>query len=228
VIPAGIAEVTARIAQIEQRFGVPQPFPADLAAKARGAAAGPPPASPAWTAPAAPPAAAPAAAGAPAAPGWASAAGVQASSAVASVGGDPAAGSWAQRLPAAGQRWAGAIEQAAGRAGIAPALLGALVQAESAFRADARSHAGAIGLGQLMPGTARELGVDPHDPQQNLDGAARYLRAQLDRFGSVELALAAYNAGPGRVARAGGVPRITETQQYVQRVTANYQHLRSA
>ena len=75
---------------------------------------------------------------------------------------------------------------------------------------------GARGLAQLMPGTARDLGVDPNDPFANLEGGARYLREQLDRFdGDLEKALAAYNAGPGRVIRANGVPRIRETQLYV-------------
>ena len=75
---------------------------------------------------------------------------------------------------------------------------------------------GPRGLAQLMPGTARDLGVDPDDPFANLEGGARYLREQLDRFdGDLEKALAAYNAGPGRVIRAGGVPRIRETQLYV-------------
>ncbi|MFO8076230.1 MAG: lytic transglycosylase domain-containing protein [Actinomycetota bacterium] len=137
-----------------------------------------------------------------------------------------ASGSWAARLPEAGQRWAGAIEQAADDAGVDPALLAALVQHESGFRPDAVSHAGAIGLAQLMPGTAAGLGVDPRDPADNLAGGARYLRTQLDRFGDVRLALAAYNAGPGRVSRAGGIPQITETQQYVERVTATYDRLR--
>ena len=81
------------------------------------------------------------------------------------------------------------------------------------------SPKGAQGLAQLMPGTARELGVDPADPFANLEGGARYLRAQLDRFdGDVEKALAAYNAGPGRVEAAGGIPRIRETQHYVAAV----------
>ena len=139
----------------------------------------------------------------------------------------PAGSGWATGLPSQAQPWIGAMESAAQQAGIDPRLLASLVQAESGFQADARSHAGAIGLGQLMPGTAQELGVDPADPVQNLQGAARYLRTQLDRFGSVELALAAYNAGPGRVAQAGGIPRITETQQYVARVVQTYDELRS-
>jgi hypothetical protein len=129
-----------------------------------------------------------------------------------------APGDWAARLPEAGRQWAGEIEAAATRHGVDPALFAALVWAESGFRPDAVSHAGARGLAQLMPATAAGLGVDPDDPVQNLDGGARFLRAQLDRFGREDLALAAYNAGPGRVVQAGGIPRIQETQAYVPRV----------
>jgi hypothetical protein len=111
---------------------------------------------------------------------------------------------WASRLPAAGRPYAAAIEATAARHGIDGRLLAALVWTESNFRPDAVSHAGALGLAQLMPGTARGLGVDPRDPLQNLDGGARYLRTQLDRFGRVDLALAAYNAGPGRVQPPAG------------------------
>lgn len=132
------------------------------------------------------------------------------------AGGDPPA--WASRLPDGGRRWAAQVDEAARRHGVDPPLFAALVWAESGFSADAVSHAGAVGLAQLMPATAAGLGVDPHDPEQNLDGGARYLADQLDRFGDERLALAAYNAGPGRVARAGGVPQIAETQQYVTRV----------
>lgn len=111
------------------------------------------------------------------------------------------------------------IEAAAAKNGIEPALLRALVRQESGFDPAARSSAGAVGLTQLMPGTAASLGVDPTDPVQALDGGARYLRQQLDRFGGDErLALAAYNAGPGAVARHGGVPPYAETQAYVERV----------
>ncbi|ATG38081.1 lytic transglycosylase-like protein (plasmid) [Phaeobacter piscinae] len=97
-------------------------------------------------------------------------------------------------------------------------LFRSLVQAESAFRPNAKSPVGAIGLGQLMPQTAKELGVDPYDMHQNLDGAARYLLAQLQTFGSVELALAAYNAGPHRVEKYGGVPPFRETRNYIKRI----------
>lgn len=91
-----------------------------------------------------------------------------------------------------------------------------LVQQESAWNPNAVSHAGAIGLAQLMPGTADYLRVNARDPHQNLDGGARYLREQYDTFGSWRLALAAYNAGPGAVQRHGGVPPYRETQNYVR------------
>jgi soluble lytic murein transglycosylase-like protein len=100
--------------------------------------------------------------------------------------------------------------------GIPREIFLSLVQQESGFNPGAVSPRGAIGLGQLMPATARELNVDPRNPEQNLEGSARYLRQMLDRFGSMELALAAYNAGPTTVRRAGNtIPNIRETQQYV-------------
>jgi soluble lytic murein transglycosylase-like protein len=108
------------------------------------------------------------------------------------------------------------VQELADRYDLSPSLIEALVWQESRWRANAVSHAGARGLAQLMPGTARDLGVNPDDPMQNLEGGARYLREQLNRFdGNLEKALAAYNAGPGRVQRAGGIPRIRETQNYV-------------
>jgi soluble lytic murein transglycosylase-like protein len=113
-------------------------------------------------------------------------------------------------------RYAAKIAELAVRFDLSPSLLEALVWQESRWRENARSPVGAQGLAQLMPGTARYLGVDPSDPFANLEGGARYLREQLDRFdGNLEKALAAYNAGPGRVERAGGVPNIRETKQYV-------------
>ncbi|MCC7071303.1 MAG: lytic transglycosylase domain-containing protein [Deltaproteobacteria bacterium] len=100
-----------------------------------------------------------------------------------------------------------------------PSLLVAVIAVESGFRADAVSPAGAVGLMQLMPATAAELGVgDALDPQQNIDAGARYLAFLRRHFKSDELALAAYNAGPGRVARAGGVPDIPETKAYIESV----------
>jgi len=93
-----------------------------------------------------------------------------------------------------------------------------LVRAESNFRPAAVSSKGAIGLAQLMPGTARLLRVNPHDPKQNLEGGARYLSMQYRKFGDWRLALAAYNAGPGAVEKYRGVPPYNETQQYVKKI----------
>jgi soluble lytic murein transglycosylase-like protein len=93
-----------------------------------------------------------------------------------------------------------------------------LVQQESAWRPAAVSSKGAIGLAQLMPGTARLLRVNPHDPAQNLEGGARYLSMQYEKYRDWRLALAAYNAGPGAVDRHRGVPPYRETQDYVRRI----------
>lgn len=121
--------------------------------------------------------------------------------------------------------YAAHVDDLARRYNLSPALLEALVWQESRWRHDAVSPAGARGLAQLMPGTARELGVDPDDPFANLEGGARYLRLQLNRFdGNLELALAAYNAGPARVAREGGIPRIRETENYVASIMRRLAH----
>lgn len=112
-------------------------------------------------------------------------------------------------------QYAATIADLSARYDLSPALLEALVWQESRWRENAVSPVGARGLAQLMPNTARYLGVDPDDPHANLEGGARYLREQIDRFGNLELALAAYNAGPGRVIRSGGIPPIRETQHYV-------------
>ena len=113
----------------------------------------------------------------------------------------------------------GQITAAATKYGIDPALLKGLIRQESNFDAGAKSGAGAQGLTQLMPGTASSLGVDPSDPAQAIDGGAKYLKQQLDRFGGdPSKALAAYNAGPGAVAKYGGVPPYAETQNYVKNV----------
>ncbi|WP_211233235.1 lytic transglycosylase domain-containing protein [Solirubrobacter soli] len=115
------------------------------------------------------------------------------------------------------------IERAAAKYKLDPALLKGLIKQESNFDPNARSGAGAVGLAQLMPGTAQGLGVDdPTDPEQSIDGGAKYLREMMDLFdGDKRLALAAYNAGPGAVSKFGGVPPYAETQEYVDRVLAN-------
>lgn len=105
---------------------------------------------------------------------------------------------------------------AANRHGVPVDLFLKLVQQESGWNASAKSHAGALGLAQLMPGTARTLRVNPHDPYENLEGGARYLKQQYKEFGSWRLALAAYNAGPGAVKKYGGVPPFKETRNYVK------------
>lgn len=121
--------------------------------------------------------------------------------------------------------YAAKVHELAERFDLSPALIEALVWQESRWRERAVSPAGARGLAQLMPGTARELGVNPDDPFANLEGGARYLRQQLDRFdGDVEKALAAYNAGPGRVRAANGIPAIRETQHYVAAVMGRLSH----
>ena len=107
-------------------------------------------------------------------------------------------------------------KSAARRHGIPEDLFLRLVQQESNWNRNAKSHAGAIGLAQLMPQTARSLGVNPKDPAQNLEGGARYLKQQFLTFKSWRLALAAYNAGPGAVIKHGGVPPYRETKNYVK------------
>ena len=112
-----------------------------------------------------------------------------------------------------------ALAKAAARKhGIPEDLFLRLVQQESGWNPTAVSHKGATGLAQLMPATARSLGVNINDPQQNLEGGARYLRKMYDRFGNWRLALAAYNAGPGAVEKHGGIPPFAETKGYVRAI----------
>ena len=113
------------------------------------------------------------------------------------------------------------FQRAAEKYNVDADLLKAIGKVESGFNADAVSSAGAIGVMQLMPGTARSLGVsDPYDAEQNIMGGAKYISQMLERYdGDVELALAAYNAGPGNVDKYGGIPPFKETQNYVEKVT---------
>ena len=121
---------------------------------------------------------------------------------------------------------AGAILQHSRRYQVNELLACALVAAESAFNPWAVSRKGAMGLGQLMPGTARGLGVrDAFDPEENLRGSLQYFSRQLDRFDDLEEALAAYNAGPGAVQRYGGVPPYRETRNYVHKVSETFARL---
>lgn len=105
------------------------------------------------------------------------------------------------------------------------AFFQAMIKVESNYTQSAVSHAGAVGLAQLMPGTASYLGVDAADPVENLDGGARYLLEQMAAFGSLDLALAAYNAGPQAVRDYGGVPPYAETQNHIARVMAVYDRI---
>ncbi len=208
MIEIGGSFVPARIWEIQQRFGttpsrlaggwvdVPDPVPFE-AAYDRAAALGD--LGPATVAAAALPAAPTLATTGPAAPTTGAGAG---------AGATP----YAELFSAAGARH-----------GVPPALLSAVAEIESGFNPDAVSPAGARGLMQFMPQTAAGMGVDPSDPASSVDGAARLLRSHLDRFGSWELALAAYNAGPGAVTRHGGIPPFTETQNYVRKVMERFQ-----
>lgn len=124
-------------------------------------------------------------------------------------------------LPYSGKyrgRYLDMARKAARKHGVPEELFLRLVQQESNWNPGAKSHKGALGLAQLMPATARALGVDPAVPQQNLEGGARYLVRQYRKFGSWRLALAAYNAGPEAVRRYSGVPPYKETQNYVRKI----------
>ena len=118
------------------------------------------------------------------------------------------------------------ISKYASQNSLDPDFVKALIKQESGFQTTAKSHCGAMGLMQLMPATAASLGVhNPYDAEQNIAGGTKYLKGLMDRFdGNKELALAAYNAGPGAVKKYGGIPPYKETQHYVKNVISNYQN----
>jgi hypothetical protein len=123
-------------------------------------------------------------------------------------------------------RWGKEIQAASTKYGIDPSVIAAVIEQESGGNPNAQSPVGAIGLMQLMPRTAQGLGINPYDPAENIDGGTKYLAIQFNRFGSIELALAAYNAGPGNVLNSRYL-YISETQNYIRNVPAladKYQH----
>lgn len=121
------------------------------------------------------------------------------------------------------------VQEAAAKYNVDPALIEAVIKQESAYNAGARSAVGAEGLMQLMPATAKDLGVENSlDPRQNVMGGAKYLRQLMDQFdGNLTKVIAGYNAGPGAVAHFGGVPPYAETQDYVSKVLKNYDEFKS-
>ncbi len=127
--------------------------------------------------------------------------------------------------PSGASAYQSLFDAATAKYGLPQGILSAVAKAESGYNPRAHSSAGAVGLMQIMPSTAAGLGVDPTDPVQAVDGAARILSGNLKKFGSVPLALAAYNAGGGAVSRYGGIPPFAETQSYVRKVQTFMQEL---
>ncbi len=133
---------------------------------------------------------------------------------------------WTGATISPAHKWIG---ESADKHNVRPELIQAIVEVESAFKMDAKSHAGAIGLMQLMPATARSLKANPYVPEQNVEAGTRYLDMLLKKYetrpNGLALALAAYNAGPGAVDRWGGIPPYKETRNYVRKVISRYRQL---
>jgi len=116
------------------------------------------------------------------------------------------------------------IMREATKQGLSPILALSVVKQESDFEKTAKSYVGAIGLFQIMPATAKDLGIDPYKTEENIKGGIMYLKALKDQFGSTKLALAAYNAGPGNVMRYNGIPPFNETRTYVRNILSYYEY----
>lgn len=217
---SGIARISSRIAEITNSFPIARPAPAGVFSEHLERAAESQ--APTETPTAEPVTAAPVAEYVTLG-GTAVVVAAAPSSGLASADSVPELSSWIEGLPAQGRQFAESIDAVARETGLDPRLLAGLVWAESSFIPDAVSSAGAIGLAQLMPGTAAGLQVDPWDPEANLRGGARYLVEQIERFDSLELGLAAYNAGPGRVIEHDGAPSYTHG--YIDRVLGYYEQL---
>ena len=131
-----------------------------------------------------------------------------------------------RQAPSIRERYGNLIDAAAKETNLDSSLIQSVIEIESAGNSRAESHAGAKGLMQLMDSTASDLGVqDVFDPAQNIKAGSQYLKSQLDRFGDLKLALAAYNAGPGNVLKHGGIPPFRETERYVAQVLNSYETL---
>ena len=145
-------------------------------------------------------------------------------SAAAEVSNSDQASSFVRGKPFTQQEIDAAIDAAASRHNVDPSLVRAVIKVESNFNPNAVSRKGAMGLMQLMPQTARQLNVvNPFDPEQNVDAGVRHLKQLMESYGGdVKLGLAAYNAGAGAVARSAGIPRFSETRNYVKRITQLY------